>query len=202
MKKYYYEYNTSTGIFLGNCVFSSNIATASSGNSMYESVVSIDSLSKKINTSNGQLIDYQPTQPADTEDYTYSWNNTTKRWDATKTLAKIKKERWELIKADRDAAEFGGFTWDSSEFDSDSMSQSRIQGAVVLSMQAIGASQTLSITWTLKNNTTRTLSETEFVSLGQALSVHVATQHTIGRNLRTAINAATTEAEVTAITWP
>jgi len=94
-------------------------------------------------------------------------------------------------------AEFGGFTWDGSPFDSDAISQSRIQGAVQLAATAPG----FTIDWTLANNSVRNLSAADLANVGAALGMHVATQHAKARTLRSQIEAATTVAEVDAVTW-
>ena len=102
------------------------------------------------------------------------------------------------LKAARDTAEFGGFTWDGSVFDSDLTSQSRIQGAV----QLAGLDPTgFSVVWTLADNTARTLNAAQMQQVGAALGVHVNTQHVKARTLRAEIDAATTAAEVAAVEW-
>lgn len=104
--------------------------------------------------------------------------------------------KWIEIKLARDAAEFGGFTWDGSRFDSDQISQSRIQGAVQLAAMGPG----FEIDWTLADNSARTLDAAAMFAVGAALGQHVNAQHAKGRDLRTRIDAATPE-EIEAITW-
>lgn len=122
-----------------------------------------------------------------------------KQWVDPRTLDQIKAAKWSALKAARDAAEFGGFTWDGSVFDSDLTSQSRIQGAVQLAGLAPAS---FGIDWTLADNSVRTLDAAQMTAVGEALGTHVLTQHTIGRGLRAALEAATTAAEVDAIAWP
>jgi len=129
--------------------------------------------------------------PAHTFDYT------TKQWVDPRTLSDLQAAKWAQIKRDRDEAEFGGFTWDGSPFDSDAISQSRIQGAVQLAAMAPG----FTIDWTLANNSVRNLSAADLANVGAALGMHVATQHAKARTLRSQIEAATTAAEVDAVTW-
>ena len=121
----------------------------------------------------------------------------TQQW--VDNLTKARELQWTRIKAARDAAEFGGFTWDGSTFDSDLTSQSRIQGAAQL---AGLAPMTFSIDWTLADNSVRTLNAMQMIAVGEALGTHVATQHTIGRGLRAAIEAATTPTAIDAVVWP
>lgn len=130
------------------------------------------------------------------------WDNAAMAWVDPRTLDQHKADRWAQIKAAREAADFGGFVWGGDTFDSDAMSQSRIQGAAVLAMQALAAQQPFAIDWTLADNTVRTLDGTDMAALGQALAVHVGTQHETARLLRAAIDAAADIAAVEAIAWP
>jgi hypothetical protein len=120
----------------------------------------------------------------------------------TPQLAEVREARWQDIKAQREAREFGGFTWGGSYFDSDPISQSRIQGATILAMQAMAAAQPFSIDWTLADNTTRTLSAADMLAVGQALALHVITLHATARALRAAIEAAVSPEQVAAVAWP
>lgn len=116
----------------------------------------------------------------------------------TRTLDDRKTQKWVEIRGARDAAEFGGFTWDGSTFDSDATSQSRIMGAAQLAQ----LDPTFTVDWTLADNSVRTLSADDMVAVGVALGQHVATQHATARTLRAQIQAAATAAEVAAVVWP
>lgn len=144
--------------------------------------------------SNGVFVAF-PEQPS--PQHVFDWDS--HAWVDPRSLADLKAEKWVAIKAARDAAEFGGFTWDGSVFDSDLISQSRIQGATQL---AGLAPMTFSLDWTLADNSVRTLNAMQMIAVGEALGAHVATQHSIGRSLRAAIEAATSAAELDAIAWP
>jgi hypothetical protein len=150
----------------------------------------------------GAVVGYQPSPPADTTDFTWEWNGAARRWAPTPTLRKLKSNRWDSIKIDRDAAEFGGFTWAGSTFDSDVQSQSRIQGASQLATLAMLSSQTFNIDWTLADNSVQTLSGADMLAVGQAMGVHVMTVHGTGRYLRNLIEAATTIEQLEGIAWP
>ena len=134
-----------------------------------------------------------PTQPSPHHTFDY----TTKQWVDPRTLSDLQVAKWEQIKRARVNAEFGGFTWDGSPFDSDAISQSRIQGAVQLAAMAPG----FTIDWTLADNTVRALSGSELAAVGVALGLHVGTQHAKARVLRAQIEAATTATEVEAVAW-
>ena len=134
-----------------------------------------------------------PTSPSPEHTFDY----TTKQWVDPRPLSDLQAAKWAQIKRDRDEAEFGGFTWDGSPFDSDAISQSRIQGA----LQLAALIPDFSIDWTLADNTARNLSAADLANVGAALGMHVAAQHAKARLLRSQIEAATTVAEVDAVTW-
>lgn len=131
---------------------------------------------------------------------TWNWNGTD--WNQTFTLVELKAFAWDRIKACRDVAEFSGFVWDGSTFDSDQISQSRVQGGAQLATLAALASQAFSVPWTLQDNSVRVLSGSDMLAAGEAMGIHVITVHGIGRALRDAIEAATTQEELEAIVWP
>lgn len=145
----------------------------------------------------GGLIE-KPARPSPS----HAWDYEAAAWIDPRTLADLKAAKWAEIRAARDAAEFGGFTWDGDDFDSDGASQARIMGAVQMATLAAMAEQPFSIEWTLATNIVRTLDGAGMVAVGLALGAHVAQQHETGRSLRAAIDACTTAAEVEAISWP
>lgn len=126
------------------------------------------------------------------------WNDTQFCWVDGRDLDEHKAFKWEEIKAARSTAEYAGFVWDGSTFDSDLVSQQKIMGAV----QLAGLNPLFTVDWTLADNTVRTLSASEMAAVGVALGTHVETQYVIARGLRDQIAAAQTTAEVDAIVWP
>jgi hypothetical protein len=138
-----------------------------------------------------------PAQPDDK--HVFDWTSHT--WVDPRTLDDLKSDQWELMKAARETAEFGGFTWDGSDFDSDSESQRKIQGAVQMALIAAAASQPFSIDWTLADNTVRTLSGADMINVGLAMGTFVSGIYEQGRALREQIDAATTPEQVQAIAW-
>lgn len=118
-----------------------------------------------------------------------------KQWAAN--FADLQSAKWEQIKAARDAEEASTFTWGSHVFQCDQVSQMRIQAAVQASM----LDDTISLVWTLADNTTQTFTAAELKQVGQALSSHVSQCHERGRILRGQIDAATTEEDLEAIVW-
>ena len=112
-------------------------------------------------------------------------------------MADLKAAQWTAIKQARSAAEYAGFTWDGSTFDSDAISQNRITGAVALAQM----SSTFSIGWVLADNTVRTLNQSDMLQVGAALGAHVAAVFAKGVLLREQIEAATSQAMVESIVW-
>lgn len=120
-----------------------------------------------------------------------------KQLNADATLRAARKNKWAEIKKARDAAEFGGFIWDGSPFDSDPKSQSRIQGAGQIAQLDPDAS----LEWTLQNNDVRTLNAAEIIQVGRTMGMHITGAHARGRVLRAQIDAATTVEAINLITW-
>jgi len=121
----------------------------------------------------------------------------TRSWVDTRNLDDFKSAQWATIKQAREYAEFGGFVWDGSLFDSDAISQQRIQGLVHIA----NLDPDMSVQWTLADNTVRTLTSADAIEVGKALAGHVNEAHMKARALREQIDAATTPEAVQAITW-
>ncbi|TXH19620.1 MAG: DUF4376 domain-containing protein [Hyphomicrobiaceae bacterium] len=141
------------------------------------------------------IVKYKGIQPAPGMTY----DTELEQWVDPRPLSAFQAIQWNKIKMKRAAIEFGGFEWMDSVFDSDSVSQSRIQGAVLLASMA---GDGFAIDWTLQDNTVITLSYNDLMEVAGALSQHVASTHAQARTLRTAIEAATTREDVEAIVWP
>ena len=109
-----------------------------------------------------------------------------KAWIDPRSLQDFKVARWVEVRRERDVAEFGGFSWDGSRFDSDALSQQRIAGAVTLAMMNLA----FSIDWTLADNTVRTLNAADMIAVGVALGQHVNACHERARVLRGEIESA------------
>lgn len=118
------------------------------------------------------------------------------------TLAGAKAMQWARIKAERTKREFGTLVWDGSTFDIDMLSSSRIRGAALDALKAISNATAYSETWTLTDNSERTLSALEVVALNAALRQHVSALHATSRFLRAQIEGATTIEDVQAVVWP
>jgi hypothetical protein len=128
---------------------------------------------------------------------THIWDWSSHAWSDARSIGDKRAEKWAQIKKARNQAEFGTFTWDGSTFDSDAVSQSRIQGAVLLASQL---GEAFSQEWTLADNTQRTLNAAQMLQVGMALATHINQVHAHGRQLRAQINAADAEA-LAALHW-
>lgn len=127
-----------------------------------------------------------------------SWDDETAQWVDLRNLEQIKDAKWEEIKKSRTDAEYAGFVWDGSTFDSDPLSQQKIIGA---SQLASLNPELFSIDWTLADNTVRTLNAQEMNAVGIALGQHVNAQYVKARGLRQQIEAATSRDAVNAVAW-
>lgn len=115
---------------------------------------------------------------------------TLKIWIDPRTLDEIKNQKWQQIKQQRNALEFGGFEFEGNVYDSDITSQGRIVAA---------ASLGVAVEWTLKDNSTVWLEPEQLKALQLALATHVTTTHARGKAAREAIYAATTKEQVEAV---
>lgn len=57
-----------------------------------------DHLSRRVDLTTGQVVDYQPPAPPDTEHETFAWDASIKRWVGTPTAA----AHWRFVRAERD----------------------------------------------------------------------------------------------------
>jgi hypothetical protein len=113
------------------------------------------------------------------------------------SIADARTDKWAKIKKERDAAEFGGFTWGEYAFDSDALSQQRISSAV----QLAGLDPEMSLEWTLADNSTHVFTAAEYIEIGKALANHVTAIHERGRIARSQVESAKTIDQVEKISW-
>ena len=121
-------------------------------------------------------------------------------------LAAKKDQMVTAVNARRDAAEESGFTYLGKPFDSDSRSVQRISTAVQAAQVALATSNLAVFEWMCADNTTITLDAQQMLGVPVALATHANEIHLNGRNLKDAIAAATTSAELAAVDtgsgWP
>lgn len=140
--------------------------------------------------SDGALTPY-PDRPS--RDHVFDF--ATGAWELDLSIAKGHK--WDEIKAARGAEEFGSFDWGGYTFQCDEVSQRRIQGAV----QLAAIDDTMTLDWTLADDSVQNFTAAQYVQIGQALAIHVSQAHERGRILRQQIDAATSAEELEAIVW-
>lgn len=126
----------------------------------------------------------EPPSPFHTFDYH------TKQWIDQRSLDEIKAQKWAEIKSQRDQLEFGGFEFEGNVYDSDQVSQGRIIGAAIASVDQV---------WTLADNSTVELTASQLQQLYSALQAHIASAHERGRIARQLISEAETKEQVDAI---
>lgn len=121
-------------------------------------------------------------------------------------LAAKKGQMVQAVNARRDAAEEARFFYLSKPFDADSRSVQRINTAVQAAQVALAVSTPFELEWMCADNTTITLDAQQMLGVPVALATHANEIHLNGRNLKDAIAAATTSAELAAIDtgsgWP
>lgn len=119
--------------------------------------------------------------------------------DQSATLGAAKDRAWVRIKLARAAAEAGNFIYDGGSYQAD---KERINGAVTLAMLAKSQGASFSETWTLTDNSTRTLDADQMIAMGIALGEYISGIYATGRALRAQKDAAATIEEVQAVGWP
>lgn len=134
-----------------------------------------------------------PDRPSDAHQFDYS----IKAWVDPRTLNDLKEATWQEIKTAREAEEFGGFEVNGYRYDSDQISQSRIQGACQLATMDVN----FTIDWTLADNTSVSHSAAEMLAVGVALGQHVSILHAKARALRQLIDTAATPEELNLVVW-
>jgi hypothetical protein len=150
-------------------------------------------------TRNGQTHgigarDFQPF-----ERYVNQWLAATS--PASMTLAQAKQYAHDQINSARDSLEQSGFMFMGQMLDSDAISVARMTTTVQAAQVAVAAGQEFNIGWTTQANTVLNLTATQIMQMPLALALHANTLHLHARDKKTQIDAATTLAEVEAITW-
>ena len=117
------------------------------------------------------------------------------------TLYALQADKWTAIKASRDAAINSPLVTPHGTFDSDPASRANIGGAVALAQTLAAATPPFVITYTLADNTSVVLDGPSMVGVGLALGAKVQAAFATARALRVRIDAATSPADLDAITW-
>lgn len=118
-----------------------------------------------------------------------------------RTLDQAKADKRAELKESRTDVVYSTFVWSGSPFDCNADSQALIQGAVLDSLVAAQLAQPFSVDWTLADNTVRTLSGSDVIQVGLAMSAWIRTNFSKGQALQSSIAAATSVAQLESIQW-
>lgn len=118
-----------------------------------------------------------------------------------RTLDQRKADRWDAMKLARAAAIDAPLATPYGTFDSGPADRTNITDAVLLARTLAGRGEEVAIDFTLASNATVTLDATAMENVGLLLGAKVQAAHARGRVVRAAIDAATTPAEVEAVSW-
>lgn len=174
-----------TGKLVKVCLPDPNVPFADEGDYAFISDLPAANTNCYYSLSKGKVLDV----PKPSKRYEV-FNTETETFEDPRSLDDVKFKKWEIMKLQRNALEFGGFEFEGNVYDSDQVSQGRIMGAV-----AAGVDQV----WTLADNTTVELSALQLQQLYVALQMHVASVHERGRIARQLIYGCETKEEVEAV---
>ena len=118
-----------------------------------------------------------------------------------RSLGEVKLEQWVLIKEARAIAINADLDTPYGVFQCSTEDRQNITDAIMLAQTLTALQQTVSIPWTLADNTVVTLNTAHLVTVGLLLGQRVQEAHATARTLRSQIEAATTVGDVEAIVW-
>jgi len=120
------------------------------------------------------------------------------------SLRPLKRARQQYINDRRDGHIAGGVEFNGWRFDTDPQSIANLTAAVAFIQAApsAGFEAPTSVSWRDESNVDRDLTPAMLVGLGAAVFVRVQTAHAIARQLKDAIAAATSAAQIAGIDWP
>lgn len=121
-------------------------------------------------------------------------------------LADAKAARRTEVNALKVAKQSGQAPTSQGAVDCDTDSRNKLNGAVLMAMLALQNSQPFALSWTMADNTQVSLDAIGAIALGQEVGGYIAAVHGHAITLKTAIDAATSFAELAAIDidagWP
>jgi hypothetical protein len=144
----------------------------------------------------GYLVN-KPVCPS--ENHTFNWD--TKQWQDPRTLQDFRDAKWAVIKAARNAAEFGTFIYNGMVLDGDVDAQRRLAGYISVSKSALASGTPFQAEFTLANNTLVVLTAEDFVGIEIAKMMSVAEAFSHAVALRASIDEATTQDAVDIVSW-
>lgn len=122
----------------------------------------------------------------------HQFNYELKQWQDVRTLDDVKYQKWQDIKTQRTALEFGGVMFEGHHYDSDLISQQRIATAIALNE---------SVQWKTKDNQIVQLSHQQLNGLYQTIAQHITQLHLKSEQLRQMIEVAETITDVDKISF-
>lgn len=122
-------------------------------------------------------------------------------WVDTGTLQQARDLKWAEVKAQRDALEFGPIVWEGVVFDGDSASRRRITDARDWLEDMVAQGLLTEIEWTLADNSTRPMTVADLTGVIRQGGIDSALAFGRARELRVAIDAASTVAAIQALSW-
>ena len=143
------------------------------------------------------VIDYQPPAPADDPWQTWAWDAGIKRWVSTPTLAAVKRNARQRMAAAWNAAKAQGVTFGTKTAPTDADSWTRY--LAIKEMAADGG--WIDVPIPLADDTFELMTQAKMITLWGALKTMERTLLAQLKNRVEAINAATTAAQVEAVTW-
>lgn len=123
-------------------------------------------------------------------------------WVDSRNLDGYKIDQWETIKSQRDAVEFGSFTYNGMVFDGNNNAQRRLNSYISVSKSALASGTEFQANFILANNEIVTLTAQDFVALELAKVSQVALAFDTASQLRLQIEAAQTIEDVLNVSWP
>lgn len=114
-------------------------------------------------------------------------------------LAQAKKDKKKEIETARDAWGARIIVVDGISYDADRTSQLNITSMATAIANGVAPA---TIDWRDADNITRSLTNTEFMAVAQAVMAQVLAAYTTSFSLKDQLNSTTTVAEVDAIVWP
>jgi hypothetical protein len=132
------------------------------------------------------------------------WGNPAEAPSAAELLGVVKRRRQTYINERRDKMIAGGVTFNGWTFDTDPTSVNNLTAAVAFIQAAPGAGLQVpaAVSWRDATNVDRNLTPAQLVGLGAAIFTLVQTAHYTARQIKDAIEVATSEAAINAIDWP
>lgn len=93
-------YRLADGVFTGTHRSITKVPPEIPGHEWFAATdgIAVDWQAQRVDLETGELVDYQPPPPADTEFETWSWDADSRRWVATPTAA----AHWRVVREERD----------------------------------------------------------------------------------------------------